>query len=142
MSTLSQFLGSQVETNFTTAALGDKVTVTTCEQSILICKAGGIAWVVSPLSAQVGRTWYCVQDAVTTAREGTSSFGWFVPTAAQLQNPGYTCRTYWSPCATTYWSSTEINAAYGCRVNFTSGNAVSSGKAATYCVRAFRQVTY
>ena len=112
--------------------------------SRIICKNGGIAWLVAPISTEVSRTWYCRDDAVTRAIAVTSlTTGWFVPCIGQLQNPGYICRSYWdSYSSTNYWSSTESNPTYACGVFFNVGAAYSSGKAGSYCVRAFRCVTY
>ena len=112
----------------------------------LICKAGGLAWIVSPRSAEVSRTWYLRNDANTTAQSASGCTGWFVPTLSQLQNPGYLCRSFWgpSPCysSTLYWSSTEGDANPACLVNFNSGGTTSFNKMHSFCVRAFRCVTY
>jgi hypothetical protein len=133
--------------SFTTAApaLGESY-----EGGFLICKASPLRWVVSPYSAEVGRTWYLRNDANTTAQSVSGCTGWFVPTISQLQNPGYICRSFWgpSPCysSITYWSSTEgappNNADFACYVCFTTGNAILTNKAGASCVRAFRCVTY
>jgi hypothetical protein len=110
-------------------ALGDSY-----EGGFLICKASPLRWVVSPRSAEVSRTWHLRNDANTTAQSVSGCTGWFVPTRAQLQNPGYCCRSFWgpSPCysSTTYWSSTENtpNALLACRVNFNDGNAAYANK--------------
>jgi hypothetical protein len=130
---------------FTTrsVALGDPY-----EGGFLICKASPLRWVVSPISAEVSRSWYLRNDANTTAQSVSGCTGWFVPTISQLQNPGYICRSFWgpSPCysSTHYWSSQEGGASGGCHVNFANGNAYFSGfsKNNTCCVRAFRCVTY
>jgi len=61
----------------------------------LICQASGTNWVVAPNTSEVSRNWYCRDDAVTTAQSVSGCTGWFVPSVGQLQNPGYTCRTYW-----------------------------------------------
>jgi hypothetical protein len=110
----------------------------------LICKNGGIAWIVAPSCSQVSRTWHLRNDAVTTALACTAgATGWFVPTVSQLQNPGYTCRTFWdSFSSTNYWSSTEFSATVACRVYFNTGFTACNLKTNTYCVRAFRCVTY
>jgi hypothetical protein len=112
----------------------------------LICKAGGVAWIVSPYSAEVSRTWTLRTDANTTAQSASGCTGWFIPTVSQLQNPGYLCRSFWgpSPCfsSTFYWSSTEYNATIACVVGFTNGDAYGGTKTGTGCVRAFRCVTY
>ena len=115
------------------------------EGGFLICKASPLRWVVSPRSAEVSRTWHLRNDANTTAQSVSGCTGWFVPTISQLQNPGYCCRSFWgpSPCyASTYWSSTEYNATLARIVNFNNGSAINDTKTGTYCVRAFRCVTY
>ena len=116
------------------------------EGGFLICKASPLRWVVSPRSAEVSRTWYLREDANTRAQAVSGCTGWFVPTRPQLQNPGYCCRSFWgpSPCfsSCTYWSSTEYNANGGCRMHFITNNAGYGSKVNTYCVRAFRCVTY
>jgi len=126
--------------SFTTKALalGDAY-----EGGFLICQAGSTRWVVSPYSAEVSRTWYLRNDANTRAQQVSGCTGWFVPTCGQLQNPGFTCRTYWdSFSSTSYWSSTEVIATDAWAVGFTNGNASNVTKAATLRVRAFRCVTY
>ena len=165
MSTLSQFFGSSIQPscNLTLNTLCvNRITV--CQYGLVvldkciqgpnevgcyfegghvICKASSNSWIVSPRCSEVSRTWYCRDDASTVANLCTSCTGWFVPTSSQLQNPGYTCITYWDlVSSTSYWSSTEINATRACRVDFTSGNAFGTYKTSTCCVRAFRCVTY
>ena len=110
----------------------------------VICKNGGIAWIVAPSCSEVSRTWHLRNDAVTTALACTAgATGWFVPTISQLQNPGYTCRTFWDSFSSTfYWSSTETTATDACLVFFNNGNSFISSKTSVYCVRAFRCVTY
>jgi hypothetical protein len=127
--------------------------------SALICKAGGTAWIVAPNCTQVGQTWNntttncvgnkcCVCDWPTLCSRmiscGFTPADWFVPTPAQLQNPGYVCRTQWDTfAATMYWSSTEIDATTACFVYFTNGNAGNTRFKTSNCpVRAFRCVTY
>ena len=115
----------------------------------LICKTGSsTAWVVSPRSAEVSRTWYLIDDANTSAQSVSGCTGWFVPTRPQLQDPGYCCRSFWgpSPCfsSTNYWSSTETHSYTACTVNFNDGSAARTffNKTNIHCVRAFRCVTY
>jgi hypothetical protein len=166
MSTLSQFFGSSIQPscNLTLNTLcANRITV--CQNGFVlldkftqgpnevgcyfegghvICKASSNSWIVSPRCSEVSRTWYCRDDASTVANLCTSCTGWFVPTISQLQNPGYCCRTYWDLFSSTcYWSSTEPSADTACFLNFANGNANSTfGKSATFCVRAFRCVTY
>ena len=112
--------------------------------SRIICKNGGLAWLVAPISTEVSRDWYCREDAVTRAIAVTSlTTGWFVPTCGQLQNPGYLCRSFWdSYSSASYWSSTEGNSSVACSLNFANGSTDILYKTATCCVRAFRCVTY
>jgi len=116
------------------------------EGGFLICKASPLRWVVSPYSAEVTRTWYLREDANTTAQSVSGCTGWFIPTCGQLQNPGYCCRSFWgpSPCysSTWYWSSSECNAYFGCIVSLLNATFSGSDKTWSYCVRAFRCVTY
>ena len=123
----------------------------------LFCKSLGIAWIVAPAATQVGATWNgttntlvgnkplvsdwsSLSTALTNA--GLTPSQWFVPSITQLQS-GYACRTYWdSFSSTNYWSSTEINASNACFVGFNLGNPNNLYKSITFCVRAFRCVTY
>jgi len=112
------------------------------EGGFLICCASPTRWVVAPNTSEVSRTWYERNDANTRAQQVSGCTGWFVPTVTQLQNPGYTCRTFWdSFSSTSYWSSTEVNSSFACFVDF-YGIARIFNKTYTYCVRAFRCVTY
>ena len=126
--------------------------------SRIICKAGGTAWIVAPNCTQVSATWNgttsalvgnkpCVSDwaSLNTAllNCGFNPSDWFVPSCAQLLNPGYCCRTQWDTFSSTcYWSSTESSATCACGVFFIDGNTRNCSKAVQYCVRAFRCVTY
>jgi hypothetical protein len=126
--------------------------------SLIICKAGGTAWIVAPNTTQVGSSWNgtttllvgnkcCVCDWSTLCAclitRGFNPSDWFVPSFAQLQNPGYVCKTQWDTfSACSYWSSTELNATTACRVIFGSGIVGNATKESAGCVRAFRCVTY
>jgi hypothetical protein len=121
-----------------TLGLGDSY-----EGGFLICCASPTRWVVAPNTSEVSRTWYLRNDANTRAQQVSGCTGWFVPTVTQLQNPGYTCRTFWDSFSSQYyWSSTESGTPFGCLVPFFYGNAITNDKALTCCVRAFRCVTY
>ncbi len=112
--------------------------------STIICKNGGIAWLVAPISTEVSRNWYCREDAVTRAIAVTSlTTGWFVPCISYLQNPGYLCKSFWDSFSSTiYWSSTEYSCGSACSMSFSTGTTGYGNKAYTFCVRAFRCVTY
>ena len=108
----------------------------------LICCSGGTLWVVAPSSTQVSRNWYSRNDAVTTANANAACGDWFVPSIGQLQNPGYTCRTYWDSYCTVYWSNTELNSCHAQLVIFSNACTTYDRKQDTHCVRSFRCVTY
>ena len=112
--------------------------------SRIICKNGGLAWLVAPISTEVSRDWYSREDAVTRAIAVTSvTTGWFVPTLGQLANPGYLCRSFWDSYSSfQYWSSTVTNANYAYSIYFTTGNTCILNKTCSFCVRAFRCITY
>jgi len=114
---------------------------------LLICKNGGVGWIISPSSTQVTRTWDFRNDAVTTAQTNASFGDWFVPSSSQLQNPGFVCRTYWDsyPPNIFFWSNTEVNAGMASLVSFNNGGATTHGSPNKFLncpVRAFRCVTY
>ena len=124
------------------------------EGGYLICQSGGVRWVVSPTSAEVSRSWYARGDASSVAQQVSGCTGWFVPTCAQLQNPGYQCRTYWDAyrCAR-YWSSTQDGGIfYAFSVDMTNNDTSFYGpggnpslnnlRSNTKCIRSFRCVTY
>jgi hypothetical protein len=121
-----------------TPALGEY-----CKGGHIICKAASNLWIVSPRCAEVSRTWDLIENANTLANTCTSCNGWFVPTIAQLQNPGYLCRTYWDLfTSATYWSSTDFNTTCACLVGFTNGVSSTGIKTTASRVRSFRCVTY
>ena len=111
----------------------------------LICCSSGNLWVISPNGSQVCRNWYSRADAVTTANANAACGDWFVPTKLQLQNPGYTCRTYWDSISPSrYWSNTPYVhlSSYGWAVCVLTGNNHSRQKTNLNHVRAFRCVSY
>lgn len=130
------------------------VTTALPDGSRLICKAGGIAWFVAPSCTQVGQSWaggsglVCEWSSLSLAltNNGFKPTDWFVPSISVLNNPGYVCRTNWdSFCSTNYWSSSQgFFAPTAYRTNFTDGSSgiVNYNKGNSYCVRAFRCVTY
>jgi hypothetical protein len=117
------------------------------EGGFIICRAGGVGWIVSPYSAEVSRNWDSRNDANTTAQSASGCTGWFIPTLSQLQNPGYLCRSFWgpSPCfsSTLYRSSTYRFPPFSYGMNFSNGLSCDTVFNSTVaCVRAFRCVTY
>ena len=127
--------------SFTTRdlALGDSY-----EGGVLICQSGGIRWVVSPDSAEVSRSWYSRNDSNTRAQQVSGCTGWFVPTCSQIQNPFYSCRTYWNYSPTKYWSATQRTQDTAWYMDFNNGtlNNANNGKPDSNCVRSLRCVSY
>ena len=122
------------------ASLGDQILPV---GGYLICRNGGTAWIVAPNTSEVSRSWYCRNDAVTTATACTGTNTWFVPTCSQLQNPGSNCRTYWGYSTGRYWSSTQFDSIHARYVTPSSGGTASfQQKCIVMFVRAFRCVTY
>jgi hypothetical protein len=114
------------------------------EGGYTICMAGGTVWVVAPNTSEVSRTWYCRDDANTTAQSTSGCTGWFVPTFSQLCNPGYICRTYWDSYSHFYLSSEAFSIAVR-GIHFLTGNCNkynACNKNLVKCVRSFRCVTY
>ena len=129
------------------------------DKSAVICRAGGVAWIVAPATTEVGATWNgttntqvgnkcCVCDWSTLCSAlisaGLNPGDWFVPCYQLLQNPGYVCRTNWDSFSTScYWSSTENSDIYAFGVSWFSGGACGAlAKCSSRPVRAFRCVTY
>ena len=109
----------------------------------LICQSGGVRWVVAPSSSQVSRTWFSRNDAITTAQSVSGCTGWFVPTCGQLQNPAYSCRSYWDSWYFIQWSSTAgATGTEAWVVYFSNGNVITSQRSNCWGVRALRCVTY
>jgi hypothetical protein len=128
--------------------------------SRIICKAGGTAWIVAPFNTEVVQSWNnatstqvgnkcCICDWPTLNTcligRGFNPSDWFVPTQAQLQNPGYVCRTQWDTFSSpNYWSATENSATCAWDMSSSNGDAfgVGGNKNVSGRVRAFRCVTY
>jgi hypothetical protein len=112
----------------------------------LICNQGtSTRWVISVFSAQVSRTWYSRNDAITRAQQVSGGSGWFIPSGPQMRNPGYVCRTYWGGSSNfRYWTSSDGgHPNYGMAFRFADGNQLHGlYKNAPSCVRAFRCITY
>jgi hypothetical protein len=114
-----------------------------------ICAANPVKWIVAPSSSEVARLWASIGDANTRAQQVSGCTGWFIPDQGQLQNPGYTCKTYWdSPIPTgNYWSSSTWFTNTNCVVRMGDGFAYAAGgnenaTRSCFLVRAFRCVVY
>jgi hypothetical protein len=133
--------------------------------SVIICKSGGTAWIVAPACTQVvALTWgnYATEGNTVQGNlpQITSTIwpalynrlisccfnpdDWFVPSISQLQNPGYVCRSKWSPPTTCYWASTEISdtCAYSFRTDVGGVEFKCKCFNVASSARAFRCVTY
>ena len=114
------------------------------EGGYLFNKGGRQAWIVACSSRQVSRTWASRADAVTVAEASNACGDWFIPSRTDLQL-GNDCKSFWDSFSSNcYWSSTEQDGTQAWNVSFSNGSTgnVESGKAGTYCVRAFRRVSY
>lgn len=120
----------------------------------LICRSGGVNWIVAPSSSQQYTSWHNRGSAISSAQSVSGCTGWFIPNIGQLQNPGFNCRGYWDSYSTNpcnrYWSNTDsVGGAHpifagivACQVRFTHGQSTYIFKTQLYYVRAFRCVTY
>jgi len=110
-----------------------------------ICMSSNVVWIVSPQSAEVSRNWHSRDDASTRAQEVSGCTGWFVPTFFQFQNPGQSCKSFWgpSPCYSIaiYWVNHSLDSNFA-KFSYMIGGSGGARKTCTYCVRAFRCVTY
>ena len=129
--------------NFTTESegpsLGDSF-----EGGTLICKNSNIYWIVAPDSSEVSRSWYLRDDASTRAQQVSGCSGWFVPSYAQTQNPGWSCRAYWNITSSVcYWTNcpSGYNDSHAQAVNDTF-SMLNRVKPISMRVRAFRCVSY
>ena len=116
--------------------------ITDCKGFFICCGPTTNKWFVAPACTQVSRTWFCREDTVTVTNSCMGACGWFVPSCGQMQDPGFSCRSYWdSYCSVSHWSSTPApgNAWY---INMANGNAAQTNPnhGDIYCIRAFRCV--
>jgi hypothetical protein len=98
-----------------------------CKGFYICCGPSTNKWFVAPSFTEICTTWYCYNDAVTTADNNLGSCGWFVPNSSQIGNPGYSCRTFWDTYTSScYWSSTQSRSYAGYGVNFADGSTFQS----------------
>jgi hypothetical protein len=134
-----QQLGSYKETpTIQEASVGDVLE----DGSIVLKKENGLALLVAPKSTEVETTWSKEFAEVfqKLKEQGFNPSQWFVPTQEQLAITYKTIPNEFS--SSYYWSSTEHNSGGACYVCFTIGFAGYFYKTNTFCVRAFRCVTY
>ena len=120
------------------ASVGDTLE----DGSIVLKKENGLALLVAPKSTEVIASWSKeFSDVFAKLKEqGFNLSQWFVPTKEQLLLAYQLIPQQFSSAY--YWSSTEYNATYACYVFFLNGNSFITIKTLTFCVRAFRCVTY
>jgi hypothetical protein len=138
LQSFKQQLNTYTEITIENASVGDVLE----DGSIVLKKSNGLALLVAPQSTEVKATWSKEFPEVFEAlkEQGFNPSQWFVPTREQLQLAyNNLCDEFSSPL---YWSSTDFNATLACNVFFTTGFAYFSFKTYSFCVRAFRCVTY
>ena len=120
------------------ASVGDTLE----DGSIVLQKTNGLALLVAPKSTEVDCKWSQEFPEVydKLQEQGFNPSQWFVPTKEQLKLAYELLKNEFS--STGYWSSAEVSATNACLVSFCNGSAGGISKANTYCVRAFRCVTY
>jgi hypothetical protein len=126
------------EVTIETASVGDILE----DGSIVLQKENGLALLVAPKSTEVKASWSKEFSEVFQAlkSQGFNPSQWSVPTQEQLILAYRNVPNEFS--STRYWSSTENSATCACYVYFNNGCAYINFKTNTYCVRAFRCVTY
>ena len=107
----------------------------------LICKASNNLWIVAPISTEVGASQATTYNAVLCAVSVTGVTGWFVPTLSQLQNPGYTCKTYWDVEPTSWYRACDAAGGVNMANGYTRGGFGYDANN-VWCTRAFRCVIY
>ena len=110
----------------------------------VICASSGTLWISAPQASEVARNWYSRSDAVTLANGLNACGDWFVPTCSQLQNPGHTCKTYWSGVSGHYyWSNTPVQGSWAYMLYMPNGYVdYTTNMYYISCVRAFRCASY
>ena len=109
---------------------------------IVLKKENGLALLVAPEWTDVCAAWSKEFPEVFKKLEeqGFNPSQFFIPTKEQLNLAHKTIPQHFA--STFYWSSTEFNATNACFQSFNSGSVRSGSKTDTFCVRAFRCVTY
>ena len=106
---------------------------------------GGQAWVVSPYSAEVRRTWYSRQDGVNRATSVTGCSPWYLLNKNTMCS-ALQCRTYWDQVTSEarYWNGHGTHP-YGYSLaffNHCTGTISFTHKNANNYARAFRLISY
>jgi len=138
LSSFKQQLGNYKEIAIETAKVGDVLD----DGSIVVDKQGNMALLAAPKSTQVKCKWTKEFRPVfdKLAEEGFNPSQWFIPSKEQLQLAYNNCKEHFA--SGYYWSSTEVSSFNACLLSFILGSVYSSSKSASYCVRAFRCVSF
>jgi hypothetical protein len=131
-------LNNYKEVTIETAKVGDVLE----DGCIVLKKENGLALLVAPKSTDVRVSWSKEFPEVFNKleQEGFNPSQFFIPTKEQLLLAYQEIPQHFS--ATSYWSSSELNATFACFVFYTSGGSSRLSKTSACCVRAFRCVTY
>lgn len=111
--------------------------------SIVVQKENGLALLAAPESTEVLCCAWSKEFPEVFEKlkeEGFNPSQWFIPTAEQLKLAYSNVKENFTVYH--YWSSTEFNATSAYYFNYSIGCANWCSKKSTYCVRAFRCVTY
>jgi hypothetical protein len=108
---------------------------------IVIQKFDGAALIAAPVLTECRCVWGQFEYVFNNlAKQGFTPSQWFIPSVEQLKIAYKVAKQHFS--AAVYWSSTEASSTTACSVNFFTGTQGTRSKTLSYCVRAFRLVTF
>jgi len=138
LSSFKQQLGNYKEIKIETAFPGDVL----ADGSIVVHKANNMALLAAPKSTEVVCEWSKEFSWVfdKLKQEGFNPSQWFIPTKEQLKLARTNCKHHFA--SDFCWSSTEVSSTNACGLSFFNGVIGSCTKSRSYCVRAFRCVSF
>jgi len=138
LSSFKQQLGNYKEITIETAKVGDVLD----DGSIVVDKQGNMALLAAPATTEVECQWSKEFRPVfdKLAEEGFNPSQWFIPSKEQLQLAYNNCGEHFA--SDFCWSSTEVSSTTACDLFFYNGDIFSNTKSASFCVRAFRCVSF
>jgi hypothetical protein len=108
---------------------------------IVIQKFDGAALIAAPGLIECRFVWGQFEPVFNNlAKQGFTPSQWFIPSIEQLKIAYKVAKQHFS--ATNYWSSTEASSLTACGVGFPNGIQLAVSKLNSFCVRAFRLVTF
>jgi hypothetical protein len=130
-------LDSYKEITIENAAIGDVLD----DGCVVVDKQGNMALLAAPATTEVRCSWSKEFSEVfdSLKSQGFSPSQWFIPSIEQLQLAKECGQHFTSGF---YWSSAEFNSLIACSLYFITGNIFSGTKSRSYCVRAFRCVSF